>query len=311
MSADGLVLGQWNVVCDRCGSYQKSNDVTKTWDGLIVCRPEIKPGCFEHRHPQDFVRAVKENTSVGFTRPEATDQFITPIGTPAAYLLLPGIANNWASTPDQGAFTPTLGLDIRLDIAINDWASPNYQIMISKDQTALGREWDFYLEIAGNIGHFSFMRKSAAGIVDFAPSTVATGFTGGSRHWIRATYDVATGDVKFYTSANGSTWIQLGATVSLPAASIFNDTNPVIIGNVVNNLYPLVGKVYYAEVRNGPDGAIIGKFDPTTTIRNATNFTSSTGEVWTITTSGSNIAKLTSDAILENTIPAGTFGSGL
>ena len=71
-----LILGQWNVVCDRCGTYQKSGDVTKTWDGLIVCKPEVKRGCFEHRHPQDFVRAIKEDTSVPFTRPDPGDRFV-------------------------------------------------------------------------------------------------------------------------------------------------------------------------------------------------------------------------------------------
>lgn len=71
-----LILGQWNVVCDRCGTYQKSGDVTKTWDGLIVCKPEIKRGCFEPRHPQDFVRAVKDDQSVPFTRPDPGDRFV-------------------------------------------------------------------------------------------------------------------------------------------------------------------------------------------------------------------------------------------
>lgn len=72
-----LVLGQWNVICDQCGVKRKSSEVTKRWDGLIVCKTEVRPGCFEHRHPQDFVRTVVDDQSVAFTRPEATDQFIT------------------------------------------------------------------------------------------------------------------------------------------------------------------------------------------------------------------------------------------
>ncbi len=66
-------LGKWLVVCDRCGFKRMSDEVTKTWDNLIVCKPTVKQGCFETRHPQDFVRAVKEDTSVPFTRPQPTD----------------------------------------------------------------------------------------------------------------------------------------------------------------------------------------------------------------------------------------------
>lgn len=72
-----LELGKWNVICDRCGSKQKSDQVTKTWDGLMVCRPDVKVGCFEHRHPQDFVRSVPDPQDVPFSRPEATDQFVS------------------------------------------------------------------------------------------------------------------------------------------------------------------------------------------------------------------------------------------
>lgn len=72
-----LEIGNWNVICDQCGVKRKSDDVTKRWDGLIVCRPDVRAGCFETRHPQDFVRAIKDDQSVPFTRPEPEDQFVT------------------------------------------------------------------------------------------------------------------------------------------------------------------------------------------------------------------------------------------
>ena len=71
-----LSLGQWNVICDQCGVKRKSDQVTKRWDGLIVCKTEVRSGCFEHRHPQDFVRTVVDNQSVEFTRPEPADVFV-------------------------------------------------------------------------------------------------------------------------------------------------------------------------------------------------------------------------------------------
>lgn len=64
-SRDQLILGLWNVICDRCGFKCKSNEVRKTWDNLIVCEP-----CFETRHPQDFVRSKPDQEAVAFTRPD-------------------------------------------------------------------------------------------------------------------------------------------------------------------------------------------------------------------------------------------------
>ncbi len=67
--ADNLVLGKWNVICQRCGVKYKNDEVDREWTGLIVCKKK----CFELRHPQDFVRAIPDDTSVPFTSPSPTD----------------------------------------------------------------------------------------------------------------------------------------------------------------------------------------------------------------------------------------------
>ena len=72
-SADYLKFGSWNVICDRCGVKRKHDQVRKEWTGLIVCSEK----CWEPRHPQNFVRAVRDDQSVPFTRPEATDIFVS------------------------------------------------------------------------------------------------------------------------------------------------------------------------------------------------------------------------------------------
>lgn len=70
--ADYLKLGEWNVLCDVCGFKYKSSQIKKRWDGLYVCEKD-----YEARHPQDFIRGVRDDQSVDFTRPEATDNFVT------------------------------------------------------------------------------------------------------------------------------------------------------------------------------------------------------------------------------------------
>lgn len=72
---NNLQLGKWRVICDRCGFKRYSDQVQQTWDGYIVCSPSTGKTCFETRHPQDFVRSVKDDQSVPFTRPEPADVY--------------------------------------------------------------------------------------------------------------------------------------------------------------------------------------------------------------------------------------------
>jgi hypothetical protein len=66
--------GQWNVTCDLCAKKIKSSHAVKTWDNFYVCRHHK-----EVRNPQDYLRGVKDNQSVPFSRPENTNwQFVLP-----------------------------------------------------------------------------------------------------------------------------------------------------------------------------------------------------------------------------------------
>lgn len=70
MAKNYYVSGEWNLICDVCSKKIKASDAKQRWDGLIVC-----PDDFEHRHPQDYVKAKIDKITVPFTRP------IPPIGT--------------------------------------------------------------------------------------------------------------------------------------------------------------------------------------------------------------------------------------
>lgn len=64
MPRNYYVSGEWNVTCDVCSRKIKAQDAKQRWDGFIVC-----PADFEHRHPQDFVKAKTDKITVPFTRP--------------------------------------------------------------------------------------------------------------------------------------------------------------------------------------------------------------------------------------------------
>lgn len=59
--------GDHYKICDRCGSKVYASTTAKQWDGLIVCQI----GCYEVRHPQDFVRGRADKQRVKDPRPEA------------------------------------------------------------------------------------------------------------------------------------------------------------------------------------------------------------------------------------------------
>lgn len=59
-----FVLGDWNAACDQCGRGFKFSALKKRWDGAWACSD-----CWEPRQPQDFVRGVKDDSSVPVGRP--------------------------------------------------------------------------------------------------------------------------------------------------------------------------------------------------------------------------------------------------
>lgn len=57
--------GEWKMVCDRCGRTFLRSQMKEEWTGLWVCTR----GCYQTRHPQDFVEAVPDDPSVPVSRP--------------------------------------------------------------------------------------------------------------------------------------------------------------------------------------------------------------------------------------------------
>ena len=82
--ADYYKHGDANAICDRCGFKFKHSELQREWTGLLVCTTSGS-GCWEPRHPQDRLHAVRDRQTVPNARPEQADDFIldnTPI-TPA------------------------------------------------------------------------------------------------------------------------------------------------------------------------------------------------------------------------------------
>jgi hypothetical protein len=67
----GYEPDNWWGVCDRCGLTYRIKELVKEWNGAVVCRRM----CYEPRHPQDFVKAVKDSDKPdGLIRPFQTHE---------------------------------------------------------------------------------------------------------------------------------------------------------------------------------------------------------------------------------------------
>ena len=65
---NNYIHGAHNVICDRSGFKVKSTEVRKEWNNSVVRKED-----FESRHPQDYVRGVRDDQSVDNPRPGAAD----------------------------------------------------------------------------------------------------------------------------------------------------------------------------------------------------------------------------------------------
>jgi len=64
--------GDWLYVCQRCGFTKYASEIRKEWTGLRVCSD-----CWEPRHPQEYVRGIRDDMTVPFANGPAYT-FLSP-----------------------------------------------------------------------------------------------------------------------------------------------------------------------------------------------------------------------------------------
>jgi len=199
----------------------------------------------------------------------------------ANYLRLQGVAGSFASTPDSAAVSVIADIDIRVKLAMDDWTPAAIAGLMDKRGGAGERSWYWRLVTTGFMD-FRWSNDGTAETVIGATAAIAA--ADGQALWLRVTLDVNNGAggnaIKFYTSSDGLLWTQLGATVTTAGVTSIFDSNAAV---GVGNINPFPGKVYYAELRNGIDGPVVAKFDPSEAKPGAASFESHfTKETWTI-----------------------------
>jgi len=198
------------------------------------------------------------------------------------YLYLPGVTSNNATAPDSAALDITGDIDLRAKVALDDWTPTASSFAISKNQSG---QTAYYLNVL-TTGALRLMISLNGTTETLASSTVVTGFTDGATKWIRATRVAATGNVKFFTSDDGTTWTQLGVDVSTATGNIAATTAILEIGTTGNGGNAgFRGKVFRAQVFNGIDGTVAfdANFETGITSLNQASFTESSSNAATVT----------------------------
>ena len=212
------------------------------------------------------------------------------------YLYLPGVAGNYASTPDAAALDITGDLDLRVKVALDDWTAIN-QLLNKWVSGSNQRSYRFYVQADGKFV-FSNSTDGLAGTVTNYTSSVAPTVTDGSTLWARVTIDVDNGaagrDVKFFTSTDGTNWTQLGTTVTTAGVtSIFSGSGVLEVGSQdAGSNNPARGKFFRAQVLNGIDGTVAfdANFETSITSLLQTSFTESSANAATVTINRSGSA---------------------
>lgn len=180
---------------------------------------------------------------------------VTISGSSGAYigasgLVLLGTGTDYAESPNLALHQITGSIDIIAKVTATDWTPAANMSIVSK-LTAGANGWGLTL-----IATTGVLRLEIPGVVDLN-STVGTGLTDGATKWVRATRDTSTGDANFYLSDDGSSWTQLGATVSGVTTAGVASTVALRVGYRGAAGSPFGGTIHRVIVKSGIGGTTV------------------------------------------------------
>lgn len=211
-------------------------------------------------------------------------------GIKANGLVLAGRVNANAQSPDSPALSITGDIDFKVKVALTNWVPATRQAFVSKTSAGSGQySYQFDMNTNGTIRLVWYPDGINALTVD---STVATGVPNGTSKWIRATMDANNGAsqrvIKFYLSDDGSTWTQLGSTVTQAGAtSIADSTSALQIGEE-RTFANLSGTIQRVIIQSGYDTT-----DNTTGLAFDADFDAQSPETTSFIESSPNAARVT------------------
>lgn len=206
--------------------------------------------------------------------------------------------SNYASIADNAVLDITGDIDIQVKVAMTGWGTGPWIPSNSESAaiytlvgkfTTTGNQKSYQLYISSwGVLHLGW---STTGSDDLsANATDSLTFAENTVKWVRATMDVNNGAgqrvIKFYTSDDGTTWTQLGSTVTASGAtSIYSGTAGLTMPtHSAGGSNLLLGYLYRVIIKDGYDGAgnTIVDVNFETATAGATSFTESSANALTV-----------------------------
>jgi hypothetical protein len=212
----------------------------------------------------------------------AASQPLLLVHSGANYWFGSGVAGNDVSA---GVIAPVATLELDVKVQLNGGNALPARTIIAQDSGSGGNRI-FSLEFANaTTGTLALFYNS--GFAGYQVSSAGIGIIDNYSGWVRATYlsNGTTATITFYSSTNGTTWNMLSTHSGLISTGLGTSNSSLRVGsNNGGNLYQ--GRILYASISNVIDGTPTRIFNPNqyNPSTSQTQWTSSTGEVWTINT---------------------------
>lgn len=173
-------------------------------------------------------------------------------------LVCRGVPSSYAYVEDSAILSVTSSVAVMAYVTAQDWTPPATMRLVSKSLST-GNQRSYRIDVTATTGVLTFT-TSVDGTAEVASaSTVGTGFTDGTGHWVMVVFNDTANTTNFYTSDDAKdtalasiTWAQLGAAnVAHATAGIFDSTASLVFGGSVADNQELTGTIARAAVYSG------------------------------------------------------------
>lgn len=198
------------------------------------------------------------------------------------YLNLPGITGNTPSLANLNTSGVT-GLHLTAKVGLLDW-TPGAQTALMHRS---GDTYSFHVNTTGTLGVWWY---DSGATFRGANSNVSVPVTDGQDYWVRVVVDTTANSVNFYTSPDGTTWTQLGTTVTVGAGLAIRNAvgGNMFLGSYNGTGNLMTGRYHRAIAYTNTTGTGTPLFnvDFNAVAAGATSFTDLSNNTWTINQSG-------------------------
>ncbi|GAA4439363.1 hypothetical protein [Phytohabitans houttuyneae] len=207
-------------------------------------------------------------------------------GVDDRHVVLSPHRHGYLVTDDHASLDITGDIDIRVDLAPDDWAS----IGLAQKYLVAGDQRSWFLHMGATSPILRWTTAGTFATVHDISANAAPATAPGQRLAIRATLDVNNGagghTVTFYTAPTlAGPWTQLGTpVVTAGTTSVHGGTATVRVGdNDTLGVVKPTGKLYGFELRNGIGGTVVANPSASTVEPGPTTaFNDAAGRPWTV-----------------------------